>query len=157
MKKRTKIITMTFVFMSVFVMLSTAQNNDKDKGKSSYTSEEVEKMCGTHLDPLERKKVLARQDSMYKDYLSRKGLQKITVAPNWRGMMSQVENQNSESCTKSCWAHAATGATEGQMHISFGSVIGSGVDLNEMDIVTHTSVTCQDWYVSSALDYIQSS
>ncbi len=155
MQKRTKIITITFFFMSVFVMLSTAQNNNKDMGKSFYTPEEVERMCGTRLDSLERKNVLARQDSMYKDYLMNKGLRKTTTVPNWRGMMGPVENQNSESCTHSCWAHSATGATEGQLHISSGSNIG--IDLNEMDIVANASPVCQDWYVSSAFNYIQSS
>jgi len=115
-------------------MLSIAQNNDKDRGKSFYTSEEVKQMCGVPVDTIEMKKVLARQDSMYKDYISKKGFHKITTFPNWKGMMSPVENL--EPFCNNCWAHAATGIVEGQLHIFLHSNIG--IDLDETDIVDNS-------------------
>jgi hypothetical protein len=148
-----KRIGIIFVVILIYSNLFIAQNNN-DIGKSHYTRAEIKEMCGRRIDPKQMDLVLAKQDSMYKDYLSHRELCKITTIPNWRSMMSPVESQNEESCPYSCWTHAATGVTEGQLHISIGSNIG--IDLNEMDILYNVwYCDTLGWYVDQALDYIK--
>ena len=148
MKKVFKTFAVISTLILLFTTISYAQNNDKDKGKSHYTREEIKQMCGVPVDLEKMKKVLARQDSMYNDYLgyrSQKNLKKTATIPNWHDMMSAVENQG--SCG-SCWVHAATGATEGQLHILYGSNIN--IDLDESEIPN----ACDGSFPSSAESYI---
>jgi hypothetical protein len=72
MKASLKAFATAFLLILVPLVPSYAQNNDKDRGKSFYTPEEVTQMCGVPVNPAEMKKVLAKQDSMYKEYM-RKG------------------------------------------------------------------------------------
>lgn len=135
MKKNLKTFAAAFALILVFSVQSYGQNKN-DVGKSFYTREEVKRMCGVPVDPEEMTKVLAKQDSMYKEYIRKKqssgrGLSKIETIPNWKAMMSDVENQG--DCWD-CWVHAATGIAEGQLHILYGSKIGNGVDLDELEI-----------------------
>jgi hypothetical protein len=137
MKKSLITLSLVFTFIFTFSLPSYTQNNNENHGKSFYTLDEVKKMCGFPIpDAAEMKKLLAKQDSMYKDYIAKiknssSKLSKTETIPNWRGMMSDVEVQDSNN---SCWVHAATGIVEGQLHILNGSKIGNGIDLNESEI-----------------------
>lgn len=120
-------------------------------GKAFYNTDEVKAMCGVPADTNDMKNVLARQDSSYKDYLHQRasqGLRKTETIPNWKSLMSYVEDQG--SCGD-CWVHAATGVAEGQLHILIGSNIE--IDLNELEI----SGACNGGWPSSAEGTIQSS
>jgi C1A family cysteine protease len=143
MKKVFKTFAIAFTLILFYTFLSYAQNNDK--GKSHYTKEEIKQMCSVPVDLEEMKKVLAKQDSMYNDYSSKKRLRKTTSIPNWQSMMSSIENQG--TCG-SCWVHAATGAIEGQLHILYGSNIG--VDLDESAVPN----ACSGGFPSSAEGYV---
>lgn len=153
MKGRTKILTITFIIL--FSIQFFAQDKNSNKDKSVYTLEEGKNLCGIPVDSLVMKKVYAKQDSMYKAYRSKKKLSKIATIPNWQGMMSPVEDQNTDRCTVDCWAHSATGVTEGQLHIALGSNIG--IDLDETDIVYNGVGYCNDDFPSTALYYISTS
>lgn len=152
-----KILTLCLVI--VVLSFSSYTQNSKGHGKSSYTSEEIKRMCGLPVDTAEMRRGIAKQDSMYKEYISKKiisetGLHKIETIPNWRGMMSPVEYQNDDPCPGDCWAHAASGIVEGQLHISSGSNLG--IDLDEVDIVNGTG-GCGTNLPIFALEYVQSS
>ena len=153
--KSLKVLVTFFVLFSILPSMSFSQN-DKT-GRSHYTLEEVKAMCGVPVDTIEMKKVLAIQDSMYKDYLSKKGLKKITTIPNWQSLMGNVDNQY--GC-RNCWAHAAAGMVEGQLQILHGSIIGERVNLDEMDIVNnsgHSGGCDKGDFPHTALSYVQNS
>ena len=164
MKKDLKIFAAALALVLVFSTQSYAQNSKNNTpGKSSYTWEEVKRMCGVPVDTPEMKKVFAKQDSMYKDYISKRKPSKVRPSrtetiPNWRGMMSPVENQNDDQCSLDCWAHAATGATEGQLHILLSSNIGINLDENDIFYGTGHSI-CDPPHAgdfpSTALEYIK--
>jgi len=137
--------------------LAGDSGSPEDEGKSYYTPEEISSLCGIPVDLDEMVKVLARQDSMYKEYNASKAraLGKALVVPDWKSLMSPIENQG--SC-KNCWAHAATGVTEGLLHYLHGSNVG--IDLDELSIVYNSSCSdgsCDEGgWPSCALSYIQS-
>ena len=136
MRKLSKTFIPVIGFIILFSGLFFTQN--KDKGKSFYTNEEVINMCDFYIDSQQEKILKAKQDSMYKDYLSRRGgLRKtLTVPPDWSWAMSPVENQNGV-----CWTHAVTGVIEGQLQIMHGSLIGdNGIDLDETSLPNPQSV-----------------
>ncbi|MCX6152249.1 MAG: hypothetical protein NTX22_17115, partial [Ignavibacteriales bacterium] len=153
-----KIFLNSFFIIFLITIFVSINTNAQDKNKKKLTLEEVKEMCGVPVDKDEMKKVLAIQDSLYKEYLKKKGLKKTTTIPNWQNYMSNVDNQY--GC-KNCWAHAATGMVEGQLQIIYGSKIGSnGIDLDEMDIVNNSGHTggCNNGdFPTTALSYIQSS
>ncbi len=127
--------------------LGSAQQKD-NHGKRSYTPDEVRSFCGIPVDTSQMKRILAAEDSMYHDYLVKhKNLSKVETAPNWQSMMSPVELQGCGDC----WAYAATGVAEGQLHILIGSNIG--INMDESDIVDNT-VGCVVSYASTAWAYI---
>jgi len=154
MKASLKAFATAFLLILVLLVPSYAQNNDKDRGKSFYTSEEVKQMCGVPVDPAEMKKVLAKQDSMYEEYVqktkrSESGLFKVETIPNWQGMMSDVEWQGLHC--GSCWVHAATGIVEGQLSILYGSRLNA--DLDELEIPG----ACNGGFPTQAENFIRTS
>ena len=75
MKNLSKIFVLAFIFS----LQMYSQNNT---GKAYYTSEEVKQMCGVPIDTAKTPLLQAKQDSMYRDYISRKGgLQKTQTTP----------------------------------------------------------------------------
>ena len=158
MKQTTK-ISAIYIALVVLSISSFAQNS-RGHGKSFYTSEEVKRMCGVPVDTAELRRGIAKQDSMYKEYISNKKtrqtkLSKTETTPNWRGMMSPVEYQGDDQCDSSCWAHAASGVVEGQLHILQTSNIG--IDLDENSIVYNGRGSCGGDFPTTALNYIQNS
>jgi hypothetical protein len=145
--KRTFVAILTLVF--VLGAQLWAQNIDTSKSKSRW--EEVKKMCNFHIDPAKIPMLKAKQDSMYKNYLSnlsrKKGLKKtMTIFPNWRPFMSYVKTQ-----LAICTDYATTAVIEGQLQILCGSKIGNdGVDLNELEVPY--AIRVDPTYVE---DYIQ--
>jgi hypothetical protein len=132
---------------SIFALAQTVVQ--PNVGKAFYNTDEVKAMCGVPADTNDMKNVLARQDSSYKEYLRQRasqGLRKTETIPNWESMMSYVEDQG--NCGD-CWVHAATGVTEGQLHILIGSNIQ--IDLNELEV----SGACNGGWPSSAESTIQ--
>jgi hypothetical protein len=126
MKFKINILVITAA-MGVAMSLFAQQN--KDMGKAAYTRAELASMCGALIDAEHMKVAQAKQDSAMRVYRSRHhqpSLSKTATIPNWKSMMSPVENQGS-NCG-SCWAHAATGVVEGQLHILKGSNIGIDLD-----------------------------
>ncbi|MFH1198090.1 MAG: C1 family peptidase [bacterium] len=151
----------TVVILIMFTIQVIGQKQDArddDKGKAFYTSEEVKKMCGIPVDLDEMKNILARQDSMYREYKlnKRKGnTNSIMTIPNWKSMMNSIEYQG--NC-KDCWAHCATGVVEGQLNILKG--YNTQVDLDELDIVNNSAHTggCDNGdSPTTALYYIKNS
>lgn len=143
-------------FIVIFILtlaassLFYAQNNDKNRGKPFYTTEEVKQRCGVPVDTAIMRRVLAKQDSMYKDYLLKSknfkaNTRKIETIPDWQSVMSDVEDQG--SCGD-CWVHAATGITEGQLSILLSYRLNA--DLDELEI----SSACNSGFPSSAEAYI---
>jgi len=68
------------LFGMLFSVPFNAFANENDRGKSFYTPEEIKAMCGIPVNPDEMAEVLARQDSMYKEYkksIGEKGLFKV--------------------------------------------------------------------------------
>ncbi|MDP3148364.1 MAG: right-handed parallel beta-helix repeat-containing protein, partial [Ignavibacteria bacterium] len=130
MRKLSKTFMIVIGFIVLFSEQFLAQQNNR--GKSFYTNEEVIKMCGVPMDSSKIPILEAKQDSMYKDYKSKKGrLQKTLTAPNWKWAMSDVQFQEGGSC----WVHAATGVAEGQLQILYGSRIGyNGINMNELEV-----------------------
>ncbi len=134
MKGATKGMLIPLLLFIISIENVYSQGINKDRGKSLYTTEEVIQMCGVPMDTLKMNQALARQDSMYSEYIksiqsTKSKLSKVASVPNWRGIMSDVENQG--SCGD-CWVHAATGITEGQISILYGSRLN--VDLDELEI-----------------------
>lgn len=123
----------------------------------SYLSEEEMKaLCGLNIDESELPKLLQKGDSLYQDFKFQKEgglLETRPVVPNWIWAMSYIENQECGNC----WAHAATGVTDGLLHNYYGSNIQ--IDLNEMDVTNNS--TCGDcggtYYLDCGLSYIYSS
>ncbi len=154
MKSISEIFLILFSFLLFISSWALAQ--DDKHGKRHYTIEEIKQMCGVPGDKDEMKKVLALQDSMYKDYVSKKGLKKTNIIPDWKEYMSDVDYQG--DCGN-CWAHAATGMVEGQLQILHLGKIGANINLDEMDIVNNSEHTggCDNGdFPSTALAYIQS-
>lgn len=122
----------------------------------SYLSkEEMKALCGLLLDESELPKILQKEDSLYKDFETQKksGLLKTLSLPNWIGDMNYIENQECGNC----WAHAATGVTEGLLHKYNGSNIQ--IDLYEMDVTNNASCgSCSGtYYLDCGLSYIYES
>lgn len=88
----------------------------------SYLSkEEYMKRCGiisdTTFNPVKQKEY---GELLYQEWKKQqnKGLGKITTSIDWQEWMStEIEDQG--SCGN-CWAHAATGVTEGLLHYFYG-------------------------------------
>jgi hypothetical protein len=143
-----KKLEIAFILLYIFPLTSYAQNR-------TYTWEQVKRMSGVPLDSAQLKIVLAKEDSMYKAYLSKpKTLATTGMVVDWRSMMGPVANQDTDWCHGDCWAHSAAGITEAQLQISIGSRIG--IFLNVTDIVQST-VGCAGSVPSVALNYIQNS
>ena len=142
----------TLVSLSVAAVFSiSAGQVDRKHGQPNYPPGQRQGLCGIPVDTAQARRVLAAEDSMYKDYLSKQPkLSKVETIPNWRNMMSPVEYQWC-SGEGDCWAHAATGVAEGQLHILIGSNIG--INMDELDIVNNT-VGCVVNYPTTAWAYI---
>lgn len=128
-------ILQLLVYASLFILpFNTFSDGLDDKGKRHYTPEEVRSLCGVPVDPDEMEEVLAKQDIMYAEYKKNKekGVYKIATIPDWKSLMSPIENQG--GCGN-CWAHSATGVVEGLLHNLHGSNVG--IDLDEIDIVNN--------------------
>lgn len=125
----------TIIICVIILVMPVSTYAHDDLGKRFYTNEEIKDMCGVPYDPHEVEEALARQKIMYAEYKENKlnGVYKAaTVIPDWKSMMSPIENQG--SCG-SCWAHAGTGVAEGLLHYIKNSNIG--IDLDEMEIVNN--------------------
>jgi hypothetical protein len=131
MKTFARTVLLGIALVLISGIQSYAQSNT---GKAFYTLEEARQRCGVPVDPAKTPGLKAEQDSGYKDYLSKIGkdrgrLFNIETVPDWKWAMSDVEDQG--DCWN-CWVHAATGITEGQLSILYGSRLN--VDLNEHEI-----------------------
>jgi len=120
--------------------------------KSYLNKEEMASLCGLLADTSVLKDLLRKEDSLYQNYKIQKGtgLQKILSMPDWMSMMSRIEDQECGNC----WAHAATGVTQGLIHSYYGSNVD--VNLDEMQITYNSSCgNCNGTYwLPCGLDYI---
>ena len=138
---------------------------EKDfKWKAALTSisllskEEFKKRCGiisdTTFKGLEQKQYGKKLYEEWKN-IKNNGLEKTTLSVNWQNWMSNIEDQG--NCGN-CWAHAATGVTEGLLHYSYGQNIN--IDLNEMEITDNAICAdgcngCDYGHVECGLLYIR--
>jgi C1A family cysteine protease len=138
---------------------------EKDyKWKATLTSmsllfkEEFKKRCGiiadTTFNSLEQKQY---GEKLYQEWkkIKSNGLCKIATSINWQGWMSDIEDQG--DCGN-CWAHSATGVTEGLLHYSYGQNIN--IDLDEMEITNNAICAdgcdgCDYDHVECGLSYIK--
>ena len=120
--------------------------------KSYLSLEEMKALCGLNIDSLEAIKISEKHDSMFSEYKARdaSGLLKTLTVPDWKSLMSPIENQECQNC----WAHAATGVAEGVLHYRYGS--NFGIDQDEMDITNNASCgNCNGTtWLPCGLDYI---
>jgi parallel beta-helix repeat protein len=151
MKNFSKVFVMALALVFIQRIQSYAQNN---AGKATYTYDEVKRMCGVPIDPAKTSWLKAKQDSIYKDYISNAKNSKTisfnmasptTIPPNWQWVMSDVEYQ---SCGD-CWVHAATGIAEGRLSILYGSKLN--IFMNELEVPN----ACNGGYPTEAENYIR--
>ena len=104
---------------------------------SLLSEKEFRNLCGETFDPTKVEYELQKQDSLYQLYKNekKKTLGRIMSIPNWKSLMSKIENQ--KSCGN-CWAHATSGVVEGVLHNFEG--YNFGLNLDEMDILSWFSV-----------------
>lgn len=154
--KRVIVFFLAFYLISVNVY-SQQTDNSRDKGKSSYTWEEVKKKCGVPVDLEAAIKDVPRHIAMFDEYKRQfrsQAADKVAiVGHNWRPLMSDIEDQG--AC-QNCWCHAATGVVEGLIHDLHGSNVN--IDLDEADIMNGLGRSCDDggWPFES-LSYIKTS
>lgn len=65
-------IGLLFSILLLITPLKILAQNLNNSAKSTFTLEEIQKINGIPIDSLQREKVYAKQDSMYKDYLEHK-------------------------------------------------------------------------------------
>jgi hypothetical protein len=159
MKNKIKVL---FLVCAAFVASGQPLHSQSrpPSAKSVFTFDEVSRMCGLSTDEtsLQLASVRAQNDSSFRKGLmsrwksSHSILRKTTTVPNWREMMSEVENQLDEECTLTCWIHAATGVVEGQLHIL--QMSNCNIDLDEPAILNEMTPNCTGGLVDDALDHI---
>jgi C1A family cysteine protease len=161
-----KISSHCFGLILILLVLAVSQMDGQGipkEPRTIFTFEQIQQMCGLSIDRAKDGFSFRRtsRDSSYQDSIVMSWREKhqrplqVESIPNWRSMMGEVENQNTESCTMTCWIHAATGVVEGQLHILLDSNIN--IDLSEADILSGISANCTGGLVDDALDYIQTS
>lgn len=125
---------------------------------SLLSKEEFKRRCGiiadTTFDPVKQKEYGNKLYQKWKNQ-QRKDLGKITKSIDWKGWMSDIENQG--ECGN-CWAHASTGVTEGLLHYLYGQNID--IDLDEMEITDNATCAngcdgCEYGYENCGLSYIK--
>ena len=79
-----KLVSFYVIFAAIFTVQIYAQVIQDKESKSHLSREEFYNMCGTPIDYIKVNDVLARQDSMYKEYKKGKKdkLNKITSVPD---------------------------------------------------------------------------
>ena len=112
-------VRLCLVAVMLLLLSSSSSAQTTDEGKAYYTDEEIRALCGVPVDLDEMAEVAARHDRMlaeYKRSRGDRGVSKAAAVPGWQGMMSPIENQGCGNC----WAHAATGVTEGFIQLQKG-------------------------------------
>ena len=121
-------------YLSIYLMciiLTAGYSKDVNNGKALYTAEEMKQRAMFPADPENLDLQYLKEKRNYETYLSSLTTAEEPAAPNWRPFMSPVDDQGK---IPACGIYAACAAAEGQLQIANGSVIGSGIDLDEMEL-----------------------